>query len=178
MLEDRLDRSVGTGADVETAVAGRLQPVSAVLPRQAQDAEAGAVALLGMGPALQDQLGELGGAWTDYRRLSSVLRFSLIMGFENSLVGIPTNHSAGARPGGMVEPTSVRSPRPRGGGADGPTWRTDDDPGTTSTGAVGYRDRAADGSGSEDGAQIYRARCRSAGLRAASGRSGWYRDRR
>src|SRR2546421_13105124 len=31
--------------------------------------------------------------------LSSVLRFSLIMGFENSLVGIPTNRSAGASPG-------------------------------------------------------------------------------
>src|SRR6266478_2463939 len=71
VLEDRLDRSVGTGADVETAVAGRLQSVGAVLPRQAQDAEAGAVALLGMGPALQDQLGELGGAWTDYRRFTA-----------------------------------------------------------------------------------------------------------
>src|SRR6266851_1921444 len=32
-----------------------------------------------------------------------------------------------------------------GGGADGPTWRTDDDPGTASTWAVGHRDRAADG---------------------------------
>jgi hypothetical protein len=31
--------------------------------------------------------------------LSSVLRFSLIVGFENSLVGIPASHSAGARPG-------------------------------------------------------------------------------
>jgi hypothetical protein len=31
--------------------------------------------------------------------LSSVLRFCLIMGFENSPVGIPANHSAGARPG-------------------------------------------------------------------------------
>jgi hypothetical protein len=31
--------------------------------------------------------------------LSSVLRFSLNVGFENSLVGLPANHSAGARPG-------------------------------------------------------------------------------
>jgi hypothetical protein len=31
--------------------------------------------------------------------VSSVLRFCLIMGFENSPVGIPANHSAGARPG-------------------------------------------------------------------------------
>src|SRR5207244_10399059 len=29
------------------------------------------LALLGMGPALQDQLGELGGAWTDRRRLTT-----------------------------------------------------------------------------------------------------------
>src|ERR1700730_18161592 len=71
MLEDRLDRPVGTGADVETAIAGRLQPVGAVLPRQAQYAEAGAVALLGMWPAVQNQLGELGGAWTDCRRLTA-----------------------------------------------------------------------------------------------------------
>jgi transposase len=31
--------------------------------------------------------------------MSSVLRFSLIVGFENSLVGIPANPSAGASPG-------------------------------------------------------------------------------
>ena len=31
MLEDRLDRSVGTGADVEAAVASRFQPTGAVL---------------------------------------------------------------------------------------------------------------------------------------------------
>jgi len=41
-----------------------------IVPRQAQDAEAGAVALLGMWPALQDQRGELGGAWTDRRCLT------------------------------------------------------------------------------------------------------------
>jgi len=33
------------------------------------------------------------------KRLSSVQRFSLIVGFENSLVGNPANRSAGARPG-------------------------------------------------------------------------------
>jgi len=32
-------------------------------------------------------------------RESSVLRFYAIVAFENSLVGIPANHSAGARPG-------------------------------------------------------------------------------
>jgi hypothetical protein len=33
---------------------GRFQPLGAVLPRQPQDADAGAVALRGMRPALQD----------------------------------------------------------------------------------------------------------------------------
>jgi len=46
VLEDRLDRSVGTSADVEAAIASRFEPLGAVLPRQTQDAETGAVALL------------------------------------------------------------------------------------------------------------------------------------
>ena len=70
----------------------------------------------------------------------------------------------------MVEPTSVPSPL-GGGGADGPTWRTDDDPGTASTRAVDHRDRAADGARPQDRPQIYRARHRGAGLRAALGRA-------
>jgi hypothetical protein len=40
VLENRLDRSIGTGADVETTIAGRFEPLGAVLPRQAQDTEA------------------------------------------------------------------------------------------------------------------------------------------
>ena len=71
MLQDRLDRSVGTDADVETAIAGRFEPIGTVLPRQAQDAETGTVALLGVRPALQDQGGELGGARADCRRLTT-----------------------------------------------------------------------------------------------------------
>ena len=39
--------------------------------RQAQDAEAGPIALLGVRPALQDQLGKLGGARTDRCRLAA-----------------------------------------------------------------------------------------------------------
>ena len=44
---------------------------------------------------------EPGGIEAFFRRevLSSVQRFSLIVGFENSLVGNPANRSAGARPG-------------------------------------------------------------------------------
>ena len=54
MLEDRLDRSVGPGADVETAVASRFQPGGAVLAAKTKDANAGPIALLGVRPALQD----------------------------------------------------------------------------------------------------------------------------
>ena len=71
VLEDRLDRAVGTGADIQTAIAGRLQPRGAVLARQPQDAEASAVALFGMWPALQDQRGELGSARANRRRLTA-----------------------------------------------------------------------------------------------------------
>jgi hypothetical protein len=71
MLEDRLGRSVGTGADVEAAVASRFQPVGAVLVAQAQDADASAVALPGVRPAFEDQLGELGGAGADCRRVDA-----------------------------------------------------------------------------------------------------------
>jgi hypothetical protein len=37
VLEDRLDRAIGTGADIEATVAGRLQPRGAVMACQAQD---------------------------------------------------------------------------------------------------------------------------------------------
>ena len=53
-FEDRLDRSVGPGADVETAVASRFQPGGAVLAAKTKDANAGPIALLGVRPALQD----------------------------------------------------------------------------------------------------------------------------
>ena len=63
----------------------------------------GIEALRGLGSFLDRALGStpealvafLGGDWL----LSSVQRFSVIVGFENSLVGVPANHSAGARPG-------------------------------------------------------------------------------
>jgi hypothetical protein len=71
VLEDRRDRSIGTGADVETAIAGRFQPLGAVLSRPPQDAETRTVALLGMRPALEDQCGELGGARANRRRLTA-----------------------------------------------------------------------------------------------------------
>jgi hypothetical protein len=71
VLGDRLDRSIGTGANVETAIAGRFQSLGAVLSGQTQDAETRTVALLGVGPALQDQRGELGGARANRRRFAA-----------------------------------------------------------------------------------------------------------
>jgi hypothetical protein len=48
VLEDRLDRAAGAGADVEAALAGRLQPLGAVMARQAQNADRGAIFLFGL----------------------------------------------------------------------------------------------------------------------------------
>ena len=54
------------------AIAGGLQPLGAVALGQPQDAEAGAVALLGVGRLAQDDLDERGGARADLagRRLA------------------------------------------------------------------------------------------------------------
>src|SRR3954469_18634541 len=71
VLEDRLDRAVRAGADVEAALAGRFQAVGPVMARQAQNADRGAVSLLRMWPALQDQRNELGGVRTDCRRVGA-----------------------------------------------------------------------------------------------------------
>src|SRR5580692_1645795 len=76
--------------------------------------------------------------------VSSVAQFSPKVGFENSLVGIACQGSAGASPGRTLSRDRRTLPL-GGGGADGPTWRTDDDLGIASTGAVGHRNRAADG---------------------------------
>jgi hypothetical protein len=43
-----LDRAAGAGADVEAALAGRLQPLGAVMARQAQNADRGAIFLFGL----------------------------------------------------------------------------------------------------------------------------------
>jgi hypothetical protein len=64
-VENRADGAVGSGADLEAAAAGGLEPFCAVLAGQAQDAEAGAEALLGMGPAAQDDLDQGGGVGSD-----------------------------------------------------------------------------------------------------------------
>ena len=65
MIEDRRDRAIGAGADVEPAVARRPYARGAILARQAQDAETGAIVLLRVRPAFQDEGGKLGGALAD-----------------------------------------------------------------------------------------------------------------
>jgi hypothetical protein len=70
VLEDRLDRAVRAGANVETTIARRFQPIGAVLACQPQDPQTGAVTLLGMRPALQDQSSKPGCAWADCRRVA------------------------------------------------------------------------------------------------------------
>jgi len=68
--KDGVDRAVGPGADLEAAPAGRLEALDAVVAGEPQDAEAGAEALLGMGPAAQDHVDQGGGVGSDRARLA------------------------------------------------------------------------------------------------------------
>ena len=52
-------------------VASCFQPGGTVLAAQTEDADAGPIALLGVWPALQDQLGQLGGAGTNRCRIDT-----------------------------------------------------------------------------------------------------------
>src|SRR4051812_24783283 len=65
VLQDRLDRAIGAGADLDAAGAGRLQPLAAIGAQQPQDAEAGAEPLFGMWPALEDQSRQRRGGGAD-----------------------------------------------------------------------------------------------------------------
>src|SRR5487761_1029832 len=60
VAEHLLDRAIGERAERDGPTGGCLHPLGAIAVGQANDAEHRAVALLGMGPALQDRLGELG----------------------------------------------------------------------------------------------------------------------
>ena len=65
VLEDGVDRAVGSGADLESSLACRLEAIDTVLAGEPQDAQAGAEALLRMGPAAQDDLDQRGGVGPD-----------------------------------------------------------------------------------------------------------------
>ena len=63
--QDRLHRTVGAGADIDAALARRLQPLGPVAADQAQDPKAGAKPLLGMRLGGEDALDQRDGGWPD-----------------------------------------------------------------------------------------------------------------
>src|SRR5580700_2935284 len=71
VVEDGSHRAVGQGADLNRPRGGGFQTIGAEWPHQPHDAEAGAEALLRVGPTLQDQLAERGGSWTDRSGLAA-----------------------------------------------------------------------------------------------------------
>ena len=56
VVEDGFDRAVGPGADIEGALGGRLQTRGSVRPREPNNAQTRAKALLGMWARFEDQL--------------------------------------------------------------------------------------------------------------------------
>jgi hypothetical protein len=65
VLEDRDDRAVGRGADRQPTLAGGLEPHDAIGPGEAQDAETGSEALLGMRLGAHDRFHQCRGSWPD-----------------------------------------------------------------------------------------------------------------
>ena len=65
VLEDRTDRGDGASLDQDAASAGRIDTRIVVAPGERQDAKAGAKALLGMRPGLDDSLEKRGGRGAD-----------------------------------------------------------------------------------------------------------------
>src|SRR4029077_5722586 len=61
VLQDSGDRGVGPGAEHQRAGAGGINSLGAIALDQTQDADAGAEALLGVGPRAQDDIDEHGG---------------------------------------------------------------------------------------------------------------------
>src|SRR6266481_5425949 len=65
VLQDGGNGGVGPGAEYQRAGAGGIDPFGAIALDQAQDADAGAEALLGMGPRAQDDIDQHGGVRAD-----------------------------------------------------------------------------------------------------------------
>jgi len=85
---------VGLGPGlIDEDQASRVKPALMLPPPQSPPGDVGAVLFTGVQAFFERDPSLAKNA------LSSVLRFSPIVGFENSLVGIPANHSAGASPG-------------------------------------------------------------------------------
>src|SRR5436190_3096000 len=71
LLQDRVDRGVGTCADLKRPAAGRLQPLPAKTLGQADDADRGAEALLGVRALADDDLDQRRGIAPDLAGLSA-----------------------------------------------------------------------------------------------------------
>ena len=65
VLEDRVDVTIGARTDTKSAGARGLEALVAVALGEAEEAEARAIALLGMGPALEDGLDQRLGVRAD-----------------------------------------------------------------------------------------------------------------
>src|SRR5947207_3471503 len=65
VVEDGFDRAVGERADVDGTGCSGLEPLAAERLGEVDDAEAGAEALLGVGPVLEDQRAQGGGCRAD-----------------------------------------------------------------------------------------------------------------
>src|SRR3954452_4072163 len=64
-LQDRVDRAVGSRADLQRPAAGGLQPLGPVALEEPHDADAGAEALLGVSALAQDDLDHRRGLGAD-----------------------------------------------------------------------------------------------------------------
>src|ERR1700677_3629305 len=65
VVEDGFDGAVGPGADLDGPLGGGFEARGAEGAGEANNAETGAIALLGMGPALEDLLAERRRRWAD-----------------------------------------------------------------------------------------------------------------
>src|SRR6516225_12456665 len=65
VVEDGFDGAVGPGSDLDGPLGGRLDAGGAVGAGETHDAEAGAIALLGMGPGLENLLTQRRGRRAD-----------------------------------------------------------------------------------------------------------------
>ena len=65
VVEDGFDGAIGPGADLDGPFGGRLDARRAIGADEPDDTETGAIALLGMGPALEDLLAQGRGRWTN-----------------------------------------------------------------------------------------------------------------
>src|SRR5215471_15263431 len=65
VLQDGVDRAVGTRTDLERTTASGFEPFAAIALGEPQDADTSAEALLGMRALLQDDLDERRGVLTD-----------------------------------------------------------------------------------------------------------------